>query len=67
MNSDIAAGKWKQLKGEVKRQWGKLTDDEIDQIEGNSEKLTGLVQERYGKTRADAEREIKQWQDANKY
>jgi uncharacterized protein YjbJ (UPF0337 family) len=67
MNRDIAAGKWKQLKGEVKRQWGKLTDDEIDQIEGNSEKLTGLVQERYGKSRAEAEREIKQWRDTNNY
>ena len=61
MNKDIAAGKWKQLKGEVKRQWGMLTDDEIDQIEGDSEKLTGLVQERYGKSREDAEREIKEW------
>jgi uncharacterized protein YjbJ (UPF0337 family) len=67
MNRDIAAGKWKQLKGEVKRQWGKLTDDEIDQIEGNSEKLTGLVQERYGKSREEAEREIKQWRQTNNY
>lgn len=67
MNRDIAAGKWKQLKGEVKRQWGKLTDDEIDQIEGNSEKLTGLVQERYGKSREEAEREIRQWRQTNNY
>ena len=64
MNKDSAAGKWKQLKGEVKRQWGMLTDDEIDQIEGDSEKLTGLVQERYGKSRQDAEREINEWRRA---
>jgi uncharacterized protein YjbJ (UPF0337 family) len=61
MNTDIAAGKWKQMKGEVKRQWGKLTDDDIDQINGSSEKLTGLLQERYGKSRDETEREIKEW------
>lgn len=46
MNADVLKGQWKQLKGEVKRQWGKLTDDEIDQLEGNAEKLSGLLQER---------------------
>jgi uncharacterized protein YjbJ (UPF0337 family) len=61
MNTDIAAGKWKQMKGEVKRQWGKLTDDDIDQIDGNNEKLLGIVQERYGKSRDEAERDVKEW------
>jgi len=65
MNTDIAAGKWKQMKGEVKRQWGKLTDDEIDQIDGNSEKLLGIVQERYGKSRDEAEREVREWRKVN--
>jgi uncharacterized protein YjbJ (UPF0337 family) len=65
MNKDIAAGKWKQLKGEVKRKWGMLTDDEIDQIDGNAEKLTGLLQERYGKTRDEAEREVRDWRHKN--
>jgi uncharacterized protein YjbJ (UPF0337 family) len=65
MNKDIAAGKWKQLKGEVKRKWGMLTDDEIDQIDGNAEKLTGLLQERYGKSRDEAEREVRDWRRKN--
>ena len=58
MNTDVLAGKWKQLKGEVKRQWGKLTDDELDQVEGNRDKLVGLVQERYGYARDQASREV---------
>jgi uncharacterized protein YjbJ (UPF0337 family) len=41
MNNDLAAGAWKQIKGKVKEQWGKLTDDEIDQLEGRSEQLAG--------------------------
>ena len=58
MNTDVLQGKWKQLKGEVKRQWGKLTDDELDMIEGNKDKLVGLVQERYGYARDKAAREV---------
>ena len=61
MNKDIAQGKWRQMKGEVKRKWGMLTDDEIDQVEGDSEKLAGLLQERYGRSRDEAEREVKEW------
>jgi uncharacterized protein YjbJ (UPF0337 family) len=61
MNTDIAAGKWKQIKGDVKARWGRLTDDEIDQVEGNAEKLSGLVQEHYGRTQDEAEREISEW------
>ncbi|TCK09543.1 CsbD family protein [Marinobacterium mangrovicola] len=58
MNIDIAEGKWKQLKGEVKNRWGKLTDDELNQVEGRSERLVGLLQERYGLEREQAEKEI---------
>jgi uncharacterized protein YjbJ (UPF0337 family) len=58
MNRDVFEGKWKQLKGEMKRQWGKLTDDEFDQIEGNKDKLVGLVQERYGYARDRAAQEV---------
>ena len=58
MNTDVLKGKWLQLKGEVRRQWGKLTDDDLDQIEGNSEKMVGKLQERYGWARNDAEREV---------
>lgn len=58
MNWDIVEGKWKQLKGEVQNQWGKLTDDEVDLIQGNREKFVGLVQERYGIAKDEAERQI---------
>lgn len=58
MNSDVFKGKWLQLKGEVKSRWGKLTDDDLDRVEGDSEKLIGRVQERYGYARAEAHREV---------
>jgi uncharacterized protein YjbJ (UPF0337 family) len=58
VNRDILAGKWKQLKGEARRQWGRLTDDELDQAGGNAEKLVGLLQERYGIARQEAERQL---------
>jgi uncharacterized protein YjbJ (UPF0337 family) len=57
MNADIIKGQWMQLKGKVREQWGKLTDDDMDRISGNVEQLVGTVQERYGyaKDRAKAE------------
>jgi uncharacterized protein YjbJ (UPF0337 family) len=61
MNRDVFKGQWKQLKGEVQRQWGELTDDEVDRIEGDAEKLTGILQERYGWAREDAEQRIDLW------
>ena len=63
MNQDQIAGKWKQIKGEAKVLWGKLTDDELDRIEGHKDKLAGLVQERYGKTKEEAEREVNRFFD----
>jgi uncharacterized protein YjbJ (UPF0337 family) len=63
MNTDTLKGQWHQIKGEAKVRWGKLTDNELDQIEGNSEKLVGLVQERYGYARDRAEKEVKEFQD----
>lgn len=62
MNTDIIEGKWKQLKGSVQTKWGDLTDDEIDKIEGDATKLSGLIQERYGRTKEQAEKEIEEWQ-----
>ena len=58
MNRDVFAGTWKQARGQAKTWWGKLTDDEIDQIEGESDKLVGLLQTRYGWTREEAEQEV---------
>lgn len=58
MNNDQIAGKWKQMKGEAKVMWGKLTDDELDIAEGHKDKLAGMVQERYGRTKEEAQREV---------
>lgn len=58
MNWDIIEGKWKQLKGATKVKWGALTDDELDQIDGNKDKLAGKLQEKYGWTKDEADREI---------
>ena len=63
VNTDILSGKWKQLKGEIKKQWGKLTDDDLDVVQGQHEKLIGLVQERYGYAREQAEREVERFLD----
>ncbi len=61
MNSDQLQGNWKQLKGSVKEQWGKLTDDDIARVEGNYDQLVGKIQERYGVAREEAEKQVKQW------
>ena len=58
MNSDIFAGKWKQLKGKVQARWGKLTYDDLYVVEGHSQYLAGKLQEHYGITKEKAEEEI---------
>ena len=63
MNKDTIIGNWKQFKGEVQRRWGKLTDDEIDQIEGNRTILAGKIQEAYGVAKDEAEKQVKSWED----
>jgi uncharacterized protein YjbJ (UPF0337 family) len=57
MNKDILAGKWKEMKGRVKEQWGKLTDDELDRAEGKGEQMIGLLQQRYGYSKERAQEE----------
>jgi len=59
MNADILKGQWKEIKGEVKQKWGKLTDDDLTQIEGKEEQLLGLLQKRYGYAKEKAEEEYK--------
>ncbi len=58
MSSDILQGQWKQLRGSVKDWWGKLTDNDLERIDGNRDKLVGALQERYGWTRAQAQAEV---------
>jgi uncharacterized protein YjbJ (UPF0337 family) len=58
MDENILKGKWHQLKGDVKSRWGKLTDDDLTQAEGDAEKLVGRLQERYGYAREQARREV---------
>ena len=61
MNREILEGKWKQLKGSVKEKWGELTDDELDKAAGRFDKLAGLIQERYGYAKDQAEQELEDW------
>jgi len=61
MNSDTNEGNWKQIKGEFKERYGKLTNNEEKEAEGSVEKLIGEIQEKYGKTRDEIEKEIKSW------
>ena len=65
MNKDTVKGNFTQLKGKIKQQWGKLTDDEIDQMEGHADILAGKLQERYGLERDEAERQAKEFQARN--
>ena len=58
MNRDMLAGQWKQMRGTLKSWWGKLTDDDVDTIQGDAEKFLGKLQERYGYSRDQAEREV---------
>ena len=65
MNNEIIAGKWKQLTGKAKTVWGELTDDELTRTEGNAERLTGLIQERYGKSKEQAKKEVHNFFNSN--
>lgn len=65
MNWDQIQGKWKQMTGDVKRRWGKLTDDDLQVVEGNRERLVGKIQERYGVTKEEAEKQVDDWQSSS--
>ncbi|MCR9085765.1 MAG: CsbD family protein [Rhodobacteraceae bacterium] len=63
MNWDTVKGNWKEWKGKAQQKWGELTDDELQQADGKREELVGLVQQRYGKTKEEAEKEVDDWFD----
>lgn len=58
MNSDTLKGQWKQITGRVKSAWGSLTDDDLQRIQGDQQRLEGLIQERYGITREEAKEQV---------
>jgi len=60
-NQDLLPGKWPELKGQVKQQWGKLTEDDLTRLSGKTAELVGVLQQRYGYGKAQAEIEINQW------
>lgn len=62
MNWDQIEGKWDQLRGSARERWGELTDDDVQRAKGDREQLVGIIQERYGKAREEAEREVSDWQ-----
>jgi uncharacterized protein YjbJ (UPF0337 family) len=66
MNQDRVEGNWKQLKGKVRQQWGKLTDDDFDQIMGDRQMLAGKIQELYGISKEEAEKQVRQFNDKHK-
>ncbi|HEY9020333.1 MAG TPA: CsbD family protein [Paracoccaceae bacterium] len=61
MNWDILEGKWKQFTGSAKENWGKLTDDDLDQAAGKRDQLVGKIQEKYGIARDEAETQVDEW------
>lgn len=63
MNSDRLKGQWLQLKGQAKQKWGKLTNDDLDRIDGENERLIGKIQERYGIARQEAEKQVEEWSE----
>ncbi|MHA6344625.1 CsbD family protein [Roseivivax sp. CAU 1761] len=61
MNWDQVEGNWEKFKGAARQQWGELTDDDLQKAKGDRQRMAGLIQERYGRTREQAERELDDW------
>lgn len=66
MNKDILTGKWKELKGKARSQWGKLTDDDVEKIAGSYDELVGSLQKRYGYEKDRASKEVNEFLDGMK-
>jgi uncharacterized protein YjbJ (UPF0337 family) len=58
LNEEMIKGKWKEIKGEIKTLWGKLTDDELDKTSGNLESIAGIIQQRYGNKKEDIQNKL---------
>ena len=67
MNKDIFKGDWNILKGKIRENWGKLTDDDLTVISGKKDQLIGSLQKRYGYTKEKAEQELKEWDKKSKH
>lgn len=67
MNWDSAKGNWKKFKGKVKEQWGKLTDDDLDVIEGRRDQLAGKIQKAYGTSKEQAEEQLKEFEKRHRF
>ncbi len=67
MNSDQMSGKWKQMKGAARQQWGKLTDDDLEVINGQRDSLVGKLQERYGIAKEEAQKQADRWWQASNF
>ena len=67
MNEDIIKGKWHEIKGQVKQQWAKVTDDEITKMKGSFEELQGILQQKYGYHKEQAQKEIQTFLDKHNW
>lgn len=67
MNKDIIKGKWKEIKGQLKQQWGKLSDDDISKMQGTYDELEGALQKNYGYQKEEAKKEIESFIDKNNW
>ena len=63
LNHDVIQGRWKQFKGKLKEQWGRLTDDDLDVIAGRRDQLLGRIQQRHGLARDDADHQLREWEN----
>src|SRR5262249_11384013 len=66
MNWDQVEGKWRQMTGSIKQQWGKLTDDDLDYINGKRDEFLGRLQQRYGIAREEAQKQLDRWMSEQK-
>ncbi len=67
MNRDIFEGTWEEIKGKVKQNWGKLTDNDLKEIEGNQQEIFGKLQKHYGYSKDEAERAVKDFKKQNNH